>query len=264
MTLFRLHPKSVYVWGVIGTLLLAVIIIPPRAGRIVWQTTHLAGVATFFERDAKFALDIGNYYFNVGGNGDYDLDSAEKYFTRALRRDPNVPDAWHQLARIDFLRGDFSSALEKINKQIELHGDSFMASYYIRGLINGYAGNLKDSETDFKKFLEWDPQNWAADNDLAWIYFRQGRYEDAERIAEQGLAWAPDNPWLLTSLGVSLLNLERKKEAKIALKRAQMAAQKLTETDWHKAYPGNDPQAAAKGLANMQKVIDYNLGLVGK
>lgn len=80
--------------------------------------------------DARFTLYLGNYYFNVYGDGVYDLVRAEKFFYKALELDPRVPDAWHQLARIDFLRGKFRSALDKINWQIELHGDSFMASYY--------------------------------------------------------------------------------------------------------------------------------------
>ena len=46
-------------------------------------------------------MQKGNYYFNVGGNGAYDLEKAEKYFNKALEIDPQVPDAWHQLARID-------------------------------------------------------------------------------------------------------------------------------------------------------------------
>ena len=229
-----------------------------------WYAFRLPELSVFLNRNAGFALEIGNYYFNVYGDGVYDLRRAQKYFERALFLDPNVPDAWHQLARIDFLRGNFADALLKINKQIEIHGDSFMASYYMRGLINGYAGNLNQAEADFKKFLAWDSANWAAHNDLAWIYFKKGDYKKVEITAREGLVFDKSNPWLLISLGASLLNQGKKSEAKKIFESAQATAAALTEKDWNKAYPGNDPRIALKGLEEMKKTIEYNLELSKK
>lgn len=221
----------------------------------LWQVNFLGQIA-------GLSLRAGNYYFNVYGDGVYDLDKAQKYFNLALKIYPKVPDAWHQLARIDFLRGDYAAALQKINKQIEIHGDNFMASYYIRGLIYGYAGRLDEAEKDFLKFLEWDSKNWAAHNDLAWIYFQKGDYDSARTIAQKGLVFAPANPWLLTIYGASLINLEQKEEARIALEQALNEALKLTEKDWHRAYPGNDPRIAGRGIKEMISAIQFNLGLI--
>ena len=210
---------------------------------------------------AKLALHAGNFYFNVEGDGVYNLDKARKYFEIALKLDPKVPDAWHQLSRIDFLRGDFYTALTNINKQIELHGENFMASFYVRGLIQGYMCKISAAEEDFKKFLEWDSQNWAALNDLAWIYFQQGEYEKAEEASRQGLDVAPQNPWLLNSLGVSLLNQGAKAEAREVFLKAQNYVALLTEKEWQKAYPGNDPKLADHGIENIKKIIAANLEL---
>lgn len=214
--------------------------------------------------DAKLSLYLGNYFFNVYGNGVYDLERAEWYFKKALELDPQVPDAWHQLARIDFLRGDFSKALEKINTQIELHGDSFMASYYIRGLIIGYKNkrsreDLDKAESDFKKFLAWDEKNWAALNDLAWIYFLDRKFAEAENTASKGLVFNSGNPWLLNTLGAALLNQGREKEAVPALEEAMRNAEKLKTEDWHKAYPGNHPDSALAGIESIKKTISENL-----
>ena len=231
-------------------------------GTFLWNNLKLADTALLLNRDHNLALKIGNYYFNVYQDGVYDLKKAETYFNKALEIDQKTPDAWHQLARIDFLKGDFPSALEKINKQIEIHGDSFMASFYIRGLIEGYAGDLDGAEKDFKKFLSWDPKNWAAYNDLAWIYFKNGDYKNTEKMAEAGLKIAPQNPWLLNTLGVSLLNQNQKKEAKKYLIQAKTNADLLKESDWHKAYPGNDPKSAQRGLESMKKTIQLNLSLL--
>lgn len=214
--------------------------------------------------DAKLSLYLGNYFFNVYGDGAYDLNRAERFFKRAIELDPQVPDAWHQLARIDFLRGDFSKALDKINRQIELHGDSFMASYYIRGLIIGYKNkrggeDLDKAEGDFKKFLAWDEKNWAALNDLAWIYFLDKKFSEAEKTARRGLSFNPGNPWLLNTLGAALLNQGRNNEARPILEEAIRNAEKLKVEDWHKAYPGNHPNSALPGIESVKKTISENL-----
>jgi len=242
-----------------------------RAAVFFWDTFHNAPLAFSLNKDAHLALSVGNYYFNVGGEGEYNLKKAKKYFHKAIVLDPSVPDAWHQLARIDFLRGDFNKALKKINTQIDLHGESLMASYYIRGLISGYDAMQKNSlprvqkkefesaEKDFLKFLAWDTGNWAAYNDLSWIYFQWGKFKEAEEVARKGLTLNPGNVWLLNMRGVALLNLGDKETAKILFMDAFEKAEKLMEADWHRAYPGNDPVNARQGLREMTAAIRLNL-----
>lgn len=255
--------KRQYAFVLTAVILLAVFLFfRATIGAFLWEKARAPQFSLFVYPDAVTALKIGNYYFGVGQDGVYELVQAEKYFKRALMLDPQVSDAWHQLARIDFLQRNFIGALEKINKQIEIHGDSFMASYYVRGLINGYLKNFEQAEADFKKFLEWDNTNWAVHNDLAWIYFQKGEFENAEKITRRGLGFAPNNAWLLTSLGVSLLNLDKKGEAKLYLLKAKDASEKLTEADWQKAYPGNNPLWSQTGLGKMRETIEFNLNLV--
>jgi len=243
--------------------LLALFYFNPEVRRVYWETFHLPVPLALLteEADAELAVWVGNYYFNVYGDGVYDLVKAEQYFKRALELDPRVPDAWHQLARIDFLRGYFNSALHKVNQQLELHGDSFMDSYYLRGLIYGYSGKFEEAEADFKTFIAWRPVSWAAHNDLAWVYFQAGEYERARQMAEEGLVLHPSNPWLLTMYGVSLLNVEEREKAHAVFERALKEAQKLTQNDWERAYPGNDPAVAGQGLAEMIEAIKKNLAL---
>ena len=228
----------------------------------VWDNYHiLPSVAMVFNNDATLSLEIGNHYFNAYGGGAYDLEKAKLYFNRALELDPNVKDAWHQLARIDFLEGNFNKALFKINTQIELHGDGLMSSYYIRGLIFGYMELFSEAEKDFLVFLEWDKKNWAVHNDLAWVYFSEGEYQKAVDIARKGLLYNKINPWLLNILGVSLINVGEIVEAKKILELALENADILDEADWHKAYPGNNPNVGIQGLNEMKEAIQYNIAL---
>lgn len=203
---------------------------------------------------ADFLFRKGNNYF---GGGAYNLETAQKFYTFALAIDSNIEGPHYQLARIEFLRGNFPAALSEINKEIKNHPD-FKRSYYVRGLINGYAKNYADAESDFKEFLDWDPRSWAAHNDLAWVYFSAGDYKNSAAVAKEGLEYSPNNPWLLNSYGVSLLNLGKKKEAAKAFDDALAAAKDLTPADWQRAYPGNDPGIAEEALKAMIDSIEAN------
>ncbi len=209
---------------------------------------------------ARAALHSGNAFF--GGGMPYSLSIADTLYRVALRLDPRVEDAWHQRARIAFLGGDFRSAKDMINTQIALHGDSFMASYYIRGLIYGFNKEFAPAEKDFEHFLAWDPNNWAANNDLAWLYFSQGKFNETDIQASRGLLQNPGNPWLLMMRGMARFNLGRREEALTDLSEAREAARLLTEADWSKAYPGNDPRAATLGLSELHATIDKNIALI--
>jgi tetratricopeptide (TPR) repeat protein len=226
---------------------------------LLWQKYRNANWAILLDRgDADLAMQIGNFYFGDG----YDLIAAGRAFQKALSIDFEMTGPRYQLSRIAFIKGDFYGALNFINEEISLRPD-FKRSHYVRGLIYGYAGNLVEAEKDFKEFLAWNETSWAAHNDLAWIYFKQGKFTDVIKTARQGLKWNPGNPWLLTSLGVALLNVGESAEAKIALEQALRGAEELTAADWGKAYPGNDPKTYDIGLEAMRNAIRQNIALAG-
>ena len=225
----------------------------------VWSKTNLAPVATFLDpNNAELQFIIGNYYF---GSEAYDVDKAQGYFEKALEIDPKIAGAHYQLARVYFIGGDFRTALDEINKEIELYPD-FKRSYYVRGLIYGYSRRYAESENDFKTFLEWKPDSWAGHNDLAWIYFQEGKYKEARDIALSGLKIAPDNPWLLNSLGVALLNIGDKTGARDAFTKSLAIVGSMTEKSWGVAYPGNDPSIYVEGFTKMKESIETNLKLL--
>jgi Tetratricopeptide repeat len=215
----------------------------------------------YFDRlsDPSLHFALGNYYFGEGEH--YDLYKAEEYYKKTLFLDGHLVLANYQLARVYFVSGDQKKALEYINKELEYHPD-FKRSYYIRGLVYGYSGELDLAVEDFKSFLLWKPDSWAGHNDLAWIYFQQGNFEDAYITASDGLRFSPGNPWLLNSVGISLKNLDQPELARSAFEAALLGASKLSPTDWGKAYPGNDPGFYQKGYGNMQATIEKNLQLL--
>lgn len=228
-------------------------------GWVVWRVTHNASAALALNAaDPELLFAIGNYYF---GSGAYDLVKARRYFNAALEYNPTLSGPHYQLARTHFVEGNFNDALEEINKELTLHPE-FGRSHYVRGLIYGYNGRLADAETEFKAFLVWKKDSWAGNNDLAWIYFQEGKYIEARDAARTGLTIQPNNPWLLNSLGVALLNTGDTEGAKESFLKALSALTYMNERDWGQAYPGNNPTVYRQGFTQMKASIEANLKLL--
>lgn len=236
------------VFGIVGIPIFVQLVMLPRVG--------------------TFLTNRGNYYF---GGGVYDTSKAARYYNWALRFKPEIPHAHYQLSRIYFVERKNDEALREVNATIAL-APNFARAYYMRGLIYGYTKKLDEAEADFKKILELgdlepgagalDQGGWAVYNDLAWIQFQKGNYTDVEKTAREGITRYPDNPWLLNSLGLALLNLEKKEEARVVFAQALERAKELTIEDVRRAYPGNDPMGAEDKRQAIINQIQFNLNLV--
>ena len=224
---------------------LFIIIVLLIAGAVYFQADIRKGIAANFFKQ-------GSDYF--GGTA-YDLDKAEKWYKAALKIEPKLPNAHYQLARVYFVKNNFSKALIEINSELSLNPEN-QRSYYVRGLINGYSGNYQAAVEDFKKFIAWQPDEWAGYNDLAWIYNETGEKQKAKETLLSGLKTAPDNAWLLNGLSIVLSDLGEQEEADKILKQAKISAGKLGENDWQMAYSANNPAFASRDLAEFKN----NLG----
>ncbi len=217
-------------------------------------------IAFALSPSAQRAYEYGNTNFSGQNPRQYDLKRAEMWFEEALRLDPTLRGVHHQLARVSFLKGDFTKAMERINTEINLpSGPISPSSYYIRGLIEGYMGNYANSANDYEKYLESDPNNWAALNDLAWVLLKGQKFEEAADVTARGLKYSPDNPWLLNSSATAFFELGRYDEALAQATKAQSAVAGLSEKQWLTAYPGNDPRVARTGIATFQKAVGDNI-----
>jgi tetratricopeptide (TPR) repeat protein len=223
---------------------------PMQLGRL-FREDRLYPASMFFMR--------GNYYF---GDGAYDLAQAEANFYRALGYENHANEPiLYQLGRVYFIKGELAEAVSYFDQQLAAD-PAFVKSYYMRGLTYGYLNDFVRAEQDFKKFIETKPHSWAAHNDLAWVYFRAGRYKEAEEQARQGLEYAAGNPWLQNALGAALINQGRYEEAREPLLNARDGFALIGPEGWGMAYPGNDPRIYAEGHAASLASVDKNLELI--
>ena len=232
----------------------------------VLQKYRAPQVAVLLDRsNTELAMFIGNYYFNgVIGGEEYNLDIAEKAYEKAVSINPKILWGHYQLARIYFVKGDYERALEEIAKELEANPEN-LRSLYVRGLIYGYRngpGDLELAENDFRRFTYWAPSEWAGYNDLVWILSKRGKYKEVKETiatAFHEISESKNNPWLWNAIGVAELNLKEYKNAELSFGKAKQLAERLTEEDWRRSYPGNNPASAEEGLSSFLQAIDENL-----
>ena len=207
------------------------------------------------ERASRYAEEA----FSALNKNAYDVERAQYYYEKAYALDPDYPHVNHQLARIKFLQGDFPTALMHIDREIELYGDGTPNSYYVRALIKGYEGDYDGAADDYAHFLEFQPENWAAVTDRSWVLLKAGRAVEAATQIEGVLGTFPDNPWLLNTYATALFETGRVEEAQRVVRKAYESVQKVTESMWLVAYPGNDPSIARQGLEVFQSAVESNM-----
>ena len=221
----------------------------------------------FWNRYTMYYI-IGNTAFAspVLGFSFYNIETAEKYLTLASYA-PS-PREWtnYQISRINFVKGDFQRAEYFANKELELYPNN-CRTHYIRGLTYGYIERIDAAIADFERFNICFPYTWAGTNDLAWFYFRKGDTKKVITLIDDTLKHnenAATSPWLQNTYGVALMNEGRYLEADGAFRFALYLANNMTEEDWGKAYPGNNPLIYGEGLVAMKKTIANNITLLEK
>lgn len=248
---------SVVIIGILATVLTSSWVpFGEMQGRLVvaWEDTMYA-----LTPSAARAFAYGERHFNARNASAYDIERAEYFFGKAADIDPTYPYLYHELARIAFLKGEFEPAMALINMQIAQMGDRAPNSYYIRALIEGYKGEYAASAKDYEYFLKFQPTNWAANNDYAWVLLKAGRAQEAKLATARALEWFPDNPWLLNTYATALFEMHEYAGALDAAKMASVAVAALSEAEWLQAYPGNDPRIANKGITAFKKAVQDNM-----
>lgn len=212
----------------------------------------------------KYFFSAGNLFF-----GDisalYNLNVAHVLFKQAaypLLRSKSVPYAHYQLSRTYFIKGDLFSALDEAKAELAAYPDH-TGTYYILGLTYGYMNRDHEAIEAFSHYIETHPGTWAGRNDKAWLQFRVGDIDGALATMEPIAENFPHTPWVQNTLCALLINKEdRLTDAERACARAKESINKMTTSDWGRAYPGNHPQIYKNGLQSMHKSIEQNLAIL--
>ena len=136
------------------------------------------------------------------------LDIAEK-----------VASTNEEKADVFFTRGDLferqkqhDAAEKQFRKVIELQPDNAQALNYLGYMLADRNVKLDEASQLVQKALKMEPENGAFLDSMGWIYYRQGKYSEAQGLLERALAQTPD-PTIHDHLGDVLAKMGRTKEA---------------------------------------------------
>jgi serine/threonine protein kinase/Flp pilus assembly protein TadD len=127
-----------------------------------------------------------------------DVDDAIAAVNEAIRLEPDNGQAYQTLGRAYWVgKGDFASAIPAFRKAIELNPEAGY-SYLQLGLLLAWEGHFEEAEAVCRRAVELQEQYVSgnaglqvigANARLGYVYYLQGRYQDAIREYERGLAF---------------------------------------------------------------------------
>lgn len=123
---------------------------------------------------------------------EYDWQGAEQEFKRAIELNPNYAEAhrryaWNYLTPL----GKSDEAIAEMKKALELDPFSRIDNT-IFGCVYLYARRYQQSEGQFNKAVQLNPDFFVTYYHFAWLYVQLGRYPDAITQVTQGRLLSPD------------------------------------------------------------------------
>jgi len=188
-----------------------------------------------------------------------DLDGAIATLRTALEIQPDGISLWQSLGDVLRQNEDLEEARIAYSEAIDLlPAPGIRAAwqlYYARAIVLHHADNWPAAEADFRQALalnpeqpdalnylgyslvdrgekldealemietavEAKPESGAIADSLGWVYYRLGRFEDAEAAMETAVKLLPVDPILSDHFGDVLWMVDRKREARFQWRRA--------------------------------------------
>jgi tetratricopeptide (TPR) repeat protein len=155
---------------------------------------------------------LGTALLNLGR-----VDDAIASIKQAIKLDPENGQAHQGLARAYWVgKGDFAAAIPEFSRSIELNPEAGY-SYLQLGLLLAWEGRFEEAERICKRAVELQDEYLSgnaglqvvgANARLGYVYYLQGRYQDAIREYERGLAFVSSSDHALKERSGIELNVK--------------------------------------------------------
>ena len=146
-------------------------------------------------------------------NQDPRLLLEQAWMQNGLRKDPDDHIALYNLASVDMIGNDFTSAATLYRRALTRTPDDVRTLTALGTALDG-AGDWRQAQAEYQKALTVDPQNIDARFDLAHLEFKHGSYAEAEQEYRHLLVEAPKDPSVHNELGGVLAATNRPTDAK--------------------------------------------------
>jgi tetratricopeptide (TPR) repeat protein len=149
---------------------------------------------------------------------------AVKLMTQVLEIRPEHRDARFQLGAIYEKIGDIKNAEKQFREIISRHPNDASALNFLGYSLADRGLKLDDAEKLIRRAVDLHPQNGAYLDSLGWVYFKQGRMEQALTTLREAAGLLPTDDAVWEHLGATYRASGDKSAAWDSFKRAQVLA----------------------------------------
>jgi len=131
---------------------------------------------------------------------------------RILRIDQRNYTAMLRAGWLGYLKGDYKISIDYYRKAVLLEPEAVEPKLGL--MLPLMASKEWDAADDVaREILKFDEKNYLANSRLAYIFFSQGRYGEAEKQYQKVISWYPADIDMKIGLGWTLVRMDNKKEA---------------------------------------------------
>jgi superkiller protein 3 len=155
---------------------------------------------------------------------------ANKAVDVAGLHDPRDANVWLMSAAANERLGNYEKALKSLEKAEDLIPDS--ATVEINSaVVLSKLGENEQALSKLEKVVESGRLLSEAYSALGWVYLRERRFDEAEKVLRKSLAINDSDPFALNNLGIVLESSGREDEALPLLKKARKLAPNVDVID---------------------------------
>jgi TolB-like protein/Tfp pilus assembly protein PilF len=132
---------------------------------------------------------------------DWDWESAEKEFKRALALDPRYSPARYWHTTFLMVGGAWEEAIRELQRGLEYDPLSMYMQAHL-GIVSLYAGKYEEASKQLRKALELEPNFFVARSFLGISYFLDSRLDMALRELQTAIESSGRHQWPVARLGL--------------------------------------------------------------
>jgi tetratricopeptide (TPR) repeat protein len=155
-------------------------------------------------------------------------------------------DIWFMRGAMYERMKDLPKAEEQFRKVLDADPANAAALNYLGYMLADRNIRLQEALSLIQKALEHDPGNGAYLDSLGWVYYRLGRYPEAEQNLRLAVEKTPNDPTVHDHMANVLMGQSKVKEA--------VAQWQLSLKEWEEGAPADlEPAEVAREKASLEK-----------